>query len=821
MTRIIFIFIYIFLTYQVNTCAQNLPVRRSYIISAISVKGALHVDKDIIILAGGLRLGQSYTIGGDEGVKAIRNLWKQGLFGDIKIIIDSIVENKIYLCYDLEEKPRLSKVLFNRVVTKSHVEKLNELLSSYKGKVLTDEVQASISRIITNYYNQLGYLDFELEFLNAPDSNVFNSVISKYSATLGKKSKISSLVFVGNKNIDSRSLAKKTKNSRPRIWWNPFRKALFDFNKLDEDILAIYNVYQAKGYRDVSVSVDTGRLFGKNYAIRYNIIEGQKYFIRNISLEGNTVYPDTLILSLLNFKFGDIYDRERLLSNIEMDANGRDVKSLYMDNGYLFFQISCIESKIENDSVDLLLRIVEGSQASIRNILVTGNTKTSDHVVLREIRTKPGQKFSRSDIIRTTRELSQLGYFDAEQMGVVPTPIPQDGSVDIEYKVSERSNDQVELSGGWGANQIVGSLGLVLNNFSVKKILDPKSWDPVPSGDGQRLSVRVQSNGRFFQSYNFSFTEPWLGGKQPNSLTLSGYVSVQVPNGLPRSDSNRQSITIRGISLSYGKRLKKPDDYFTIIHSINFQQFELVKNFSTVFFPNGISNNFFIKETISRSSVDQLIFPRSGSNVSLSFQITPPYSYLSGMLGKTQSQDVVRWTEYYKSRLDFVNYSKIIDNLILMTRFQFGWLGTFSRVQKNVPFGRFYLGGDGIMGFNLDDRELIGLRGYENNSLTPNISGNLLGANSFQKYTMELRYPLSLNPSATIYVTSFVEAGNSFLQFSDFNPFYNFRSAGFGVRVYLPMFGLLGVDWGYGFDTVPNNLNAGKGNIHISINQNF
>jgi outer membrane protein insertion porin family len=495
-----------------------------------------------------------------------------------------------------------------------------------------------------------------------------------------------------------------------------------------------------------------------------------------------------------------------------------------MDDGYLFFQVSSHESRVEGDSIDLMVRVVEGAQATVRRVTVKGNDKTSDHVIIRELRTRPGQKFSRSDVMRTTRELSQLGYFDPEQLGVVPTPNPQDGTVDIEYKVTERSNDQVELSGGWGAGQVVGSLGLVLNNFSTRKMFNPKAWTPVPGGDGQRVSVRAQSNGRFFSSYNLSFTEPWLGGKKPNSFTVSGYVSIQVPNGLPRSNPLRQSITIKGTSVSFGQRLKKPDDFFTVVHSVNFQQFVLVNNQNTAFLPDGVSNNFFFKETLSRNSVDQPIFPRSGANLSLVAQIAPPYSLLGRKLRPdATAQERYKWVEYHKWRFDFQQYTKLVGNLVLMSRIQYGWLGNYTQETGEVPFGRFYVGGDGIMGFALDDRELIGLRGYQNNSLTPRDpqTSQLLGATAFQKYTMELRYPLSLNPSATIYATTFLEAGNSFRKVRQFDPFLNYRSAGVGVRVFLPMFGLLGVDWGYGMDPVPGAGEVHKGNVHISIGQSF
>jgi len=797
-------------------------VVRSYTIAGIRTEGARYADNDVIIMIGGLKIGSRYTISGEEGAKAVRNLWKQGLFGDISIAIDSIIQDKIYLAYVLKEYPRLSRVTFNRKVSKGRAEEIIESLKGYKGRILTEEVRGNIDRIVKKYFINKGYFKVQVNNRIDPDTTMINSVNYAVQVILGPKVRLSQVLLEGNRIVSSRILLKQMKGTKPRVWWNPFRIGKWDPEKFNEDKLKLIKYYQRNGYRDARILTDSVFLTNENeLAIQIKIWEGNPFFIRSINFSGNTIHPDSLLLELLGVKSGELYNKELIESRLQMDAAGRDISSLYMDDGYLFFQIDAQESSVIQDSVDLLVRINEGSQATIRNLKVQGNTKTSEHVIVREIRTRPGQKFSRSDVIRTTRELSQLGYFDPEQLGVVPTPNPQHGTVDIEYKVVERSNDQVELSGGWGAGQVVGSLGLVLNNFSARKLFDPKAWAPVPGGDGQRLSVRAQSNGRFFQSYNFSFTEPWLGGKAPNSLSVSAYVSIQnqAPLGAPK-----QSIVIRGASVSLGKRLRKPDDFFTLLHSLNIQQFDLNNNQTTFFFPNGISNNIFIKETLSRNSVDQPIFPRSGANVSLSAQITLPYSLIGREIKSGMSaSERYKWMEYHKWRFDLTQYQRLLGNLVVMSRVQFGFLGSYNSIFGDVPFGRFYVGGDGIMGFNLDDRELIGLRGYGNNSLTPRdqFSGQFVGATAFQKYTMELRYPLSLNPSATIYVTSFLEAGNSFSKIKSFNPFYNYRSAGVGVRVFLPMFGLLGVDWGYGFDSVPGQSSANKGNVHISIGQSF
>ena len=777
------------------------------------------------MMIAGLREGQRFTLLGEEGAKAVRNLWKQGLFGNVQIRVDSVVEEQIYLCLVLEEKPRLSKVVFNRKVSKAKAEEMTESLKSFKGKILTDEVKGNISRVVRKYYTDKGYLEVKVVLNTIPDTNQINASTLNVSVEPGAKVRVASLQLTGNTALDAKNVMRILKTARPRVRWNPLRNGKWDPEKFEEQKTKLIRRYQRMGYRDARILRDSVFSIGDGQmGVLVELFEGKPYFVRRLEIEGNSVHSDSLLLGLLGMKPGDLYNKELIESKLQMDPSGRDISSLYMDDGYLFFQVSSHESRVEGDSIDLMVRVVEGAQATVRRVTVKGNDKTSDHVIIRELRTRPGQKFSRSDVMRTTRELSQLGYFDPEQLGVVPTPNPQDGTVDIEYKVTERSNDQVELSGGWGAGQVVGSLGLVLNNFSTRKMFNPKAWTPVPGGDGQRVSVRAQSNGRFFSSYNLSFTEPWLGGKKPNSFTVSGYVSIQVPNGLPRSNPLRQSITIKGTSVSFGQRLKKPDDFFTVVHSVNFQQFVLVNNQNTAFLPDGVSNNFFFKETLSRNSVDQPIFPRSGANLSLVAQIAPPYSLLGRKLRPdATAQERYKWVEYHKWRFDFQQYTKLVGNLVLMSRIQYGWLGNYTQETGEVPFGRFYVGGDGIMGFALDDRELIGLRGYQNNSLTPRDpqTSQLLGATAFQKYTMELRYPLSLNPSATIYATTFLEAGNSFRKVRQFDPFLNYRSAGVGVRVFLPMFGLLGVDWGYGMDPVPGAGEVHKGNVHISIGQSF
>jgi outer membrane protein insertion porin family len=797
---------------------------RDFVIGGIQVEGTQFLDREVLVMLSGLRVGETVTVPGDKISKAVQQLWKQGLFGDVSIVVDRVEGETIFLKYILEELPRLSRFAFSRNLKKGQVDDINDKLKIYRGKIVTENMKKTSEAIIRDFYTEKGYWDVKVELTEQVDTNMANAVIMRATVKLGKKVKIGEVRFDGNEALSSKKLKKSMKGTKEYQKWNIFRNAKFLEEKYEEDKNRLMARYQTEGYRDARIVRDTIFRNDENrFSIHIKLEEGQRYYFRDIRFVGNTLYSDSVLSKILGIERGEVYNRETLDTRLQIDPNGRDISSLYMDNGYLFFNVTPVEVRVEKDSIDLEIRIYEGSQAIINKVTVSGNDKTSDHVIIRELRTRPGQKFSRSDIIRTTRELNQLGYFDPEQLGVVPIPNPANGTVDIEYKVVERSNDQVELSGGWGAGQVVGSLGLVLNNFSARKFFQKDAWKPVPSGDGQRASIRVQSNGRFFQSYNISFTEPWLGGKQPNALTVSAYTSIQ-SNGLPRADVRREGITINGISVSLGRRLTVPDDYFTLVHSVNYQQFILNNNRQTVFLPNGVSNNFFFRETLSRNSIDQPIYPRSGSSVTLTLQITPPYSLLGRRdFADLPAEDRFKWIEYHKWRFDSQYYLKLVGDLVLLTRVQFGFMANFDPSFGNIPFGRYYVGGDGIMGFNLDDRELIGLRGYQNNTLTPRdpITGQFLGATTFQKYTMELRYPITLNPSATIFVTSFLEGGNSFLRVNQFDPFNNFRSAGAGVRVFLPMFGLLGVDWGYGFDRVPGLENANRGNIHISIGQNF
>lgn len=818
---------------QNDTLYNFSETAKEYKVAAVKVEGTRFLDPDILIIISGVRPGKTIKIPGEELPNAIKKLWKQGLFGDVKIRIDSIVGDQIYLTYVLQEKPKISKFAFNSSLKKGDVDDINDDIKKYKGAVLTENVKQSCTNLIRSHYLKKGYFNIDVAYEEVPDTTATNAVFLKIKVNPGNKYRIGEVVFEGNTAISSAKALRTFKKVKPYIWWNVFRGSKFSQGEFVEDQEKLIGKYKNLGYLNAAIAQDTFYPISDNrLRVLVKIDEGRQFFFRNVTVAGNTIYPDSLLESILGVKKGDVFNQSLLDQRLYMDQSGRDITSLYMDNGYLFFQLNPTQIPVGEDSIDLMVNISEGTQATINKITIKGNEKTNDHVIMRELRTKPGQKFSRNDIIRTTRELGQLGFFDPEQINIVPYPNPATGTVDLEYTVVEKSSDQVELSGGFGGRFFVGSLGLTLNNFSAKNALNPKKWAPVPTGDGQKLGIRAVANALYFRSYNLSFTEPWLGGKKPNSFGVSLYSSQQL-NGIAKytDDSlgnrvlnpNHGSLTIYGASISLGKRLKKPDDFFNILHSINYQRYEINKYGSiNAFLSNGSANSIFIRETLSRNSVgDNPIFPTYGSNITLSLAMTPPRSLFTDVpFEKASAEDRYKWIEYHKWRFDGAWYTSLTGKFVLATQVQLGFLGGYS---KNIeqPFGRFFVGGSGLTGFNLDDRELIRLRGYADNSIGPRVNINPIGGKMFQKFTAELRYPVSLNPQASVYILGFLEAGNNFANIRSFQPFNNMKSAGAGIRVFLPMFGLLGVDWGYGFDNNPNFNITKRGNLHISIGQTF
>ena len=585
--------------------------------------------------------------------------------------------------------------------------------------------------------------------------------------------------------------------------------------------MKLIDKYNELGFRDAYIVKDTFYMKGNLAYIDITVDEGPRYYFRNIDFVGNTKYPTELLRQILNIEKGDVYNQKRLMENISMNQDGNDISSLYMNDGYLFFYATPTEVLVENDSIDIEIRIREGQQAIYNRISVSGNTKTNDNVILREVTTLPGQLFNRADIIRSQQVLLSLGYFNQEKMDVRPTPNEADGTVDIEYIVEETSSDQLELSAGYGAAGFVLSAGVSFNNFSFKKFFKKDAWTPIPSGDGQKLALKISVSTKWYQSYSLTFVEPWLGGKKPNTLSANVYYQRQT-NGYTKSNDAYAAIDIIGANLTISRKLKWPDDYFQVSHSLIYQYYR-VYNYGSVFiFSNGYANNISYKFTIMRNSVNAPIYPREGSEISFSVQATPPYSLFTKKdYSSLTDQEKYKFLEFHKWKLNLSWYTKIVDNLVLNVRMKAGFIGWYNKRIGAPPFERFYLGGDGLSGWALDGREVIGMRGYDDEALTVRENGNYVGGTIFNKFTAELRYPITLNPSATIYVLAFVEAGNTWTDKRQYSPFNLYKSAGLGVRIYLPMFGLLGFDWGYGFDEVPGLKDAAGSRFHISINQSI
>ncbi|MCC6385067.1 MAG: outer membrane protein assembly factor BamA [Bacteroidia bacterium] len=764
---------------------------KEYTIGAISVSGIKYLDENVLKALTGLAVGDKIRIPGDKISDAIEKLWKQGILSDIKVEYTRIEGNTIFLNLALQEKPRLSRFSFTGI-KKGDADKLRELLKLVSGKIITESLILSTESQVKNFYVDKGFWDTEVSITTQDDSIGKNSMSMIVAVNKHKKVRIRQINITGNTAVKDGKLRRAMKGTKEKKWYKIFTVSKFNEENFIEDKIKLQNKLTEKGYRDAKIISDSVyRLPGSvNLAIDIKIDEGDRYYFRNITWVGNTKYTSAQLNQQLGIKKGDVYSSKQLDEGLFSSAAGRDITSLYMDDGYLFFQVNPVEVKVESDSIDLEMRIYEGKQATINKVFVTGNTKTNDKVIMREIRTKPGQLFSRTDIIRTQRELAQLGYFDPEKLNVVPTPNPADGTVDIEYVVEEKPSDQVELSGGWGAGMVVGTLGVTFNNFSARNILKRQYWTPLPAGDGQRLSLRFLTNGKAYQSYNVSFTEPWVGGKKPNALSVAYFHSVRNFNEL-------QKYTTDGVLVGLGKRLKWPDDFFSIYYEGSYNYF-VIKNYGGFIFTNGFANSLSFSATLSRNSVDQPIYPRRGANVGLTLQLTPPYSsFTKKDYSDATPQEKYKFIEYHKWKFNATWFTTLVGSkLVMASRAQFGFLGYYSKGIGQSPFERFYLGGDGLSGdYTLYGNDIIGMRGFDASALSP-----VNGAIAYDKYSIEFRYPISLNPNATLYGLGYLEAGNSWSQFRDFNPFDLRRSAGFGVRIFLPMFGLLGLDWGWPFD---------------------
>ena len=822
---------------------------KEYNIAATEIEGITTLDKNVLRLVSGLVPGQRVKVPGEKFSDAIKALWKQGFFDDVQINVDKIIGNDIFLKIVLIEKPRLAGFKFKGVSKKSEADEIRKKVHLITGKIVTDQLIGNTKNIVKDYYKDKGYFGAKVDVKTEEDKLSKNKVALTIIVDKGEKVRVQDVVFHGNTVIKSGGFSFKRgfglrgrlKDTKRYRWYTFFNSGKYLEDNLEKDLPKIIDKYQTLGYRDARIAKDTVYFVSPNRVkIDITIDEGHKYYFHNITWAGNSKYRSGQLDTILGIKKGDVFNQGVLDQKLYSNPSGYDISSLYMDDGYLFFQITPSEVNVQNDSIDLEIHLYEGKQAIINRVTVVGNSKTNDHVIMREIRTKPGQLFRRSDIMRTQQVLQQLGYFNAEKLGVEPKPNPADGTVDIQYTVEEKPNDQIELSGGYGSGRIIGTLGVTFNNFSARNFFKKDSWSPLPSGDGQRLSVRAQSSGIYYQSYNVSFSEPWLGGKKPNSLTVGAYYTVQNFNGVGRTvkvngihvtNPNASYMTSMTGNIGFGKRLKWPDDYFSLSIGETYSYYVL-HNASVFAFPTGYVNNVKTNINISRNSLQgNPIFPTGGSNISLTAVVTPPYSLMNGKnydalttAGKYQFLEFQKYkftTQWY---MQLTNQKapdgKEARNLILKTAFGFGILGYYNSKVGVAPFERFYMGGSGLTGYSLDGREIIALRGYADNSIS---GADGKGTSIIAKYTMELRYPISLNPQATIFALAFAEAGNAEQVYKDFNPFNVKRSAGVGVRIFLPMFGLLGLDYGWGFDAVPYNASTGngKGQFHFTIGANL
>lgn len=806
---------------QEKPFSYELPKR--YCIKEITITGVKFLNPDVLISMTAISIGDTIQVPGEAITKAVKKLWGQGLFSNVDIKASRIDGDDIYLEISLTEQPRLTTVNFTGI-RKGEADDLKDKLKLRSGSQLTQATLENSVHIIKKHYRAKGFLNVEVNPVLENDTIISNGTKLTFNIQKNERVKIGEISFEGNKAYSQARLRRALKKIHRRDL-NIFKSAKYieaDYDESMDNLIAFYNEH---GYRDFKILSDSIYTINpKRIGIHFKIFEGPQYHINNIEWVGNTKLPAEALNAVLGMKKGDVYDKSLLEKRLFTDENS--ISTLYMDDGYLFFHIEPVEVRIQNDSVDLEMRIYEGNQATVNRVIITGNTKTNEHVIRREIWSKPGYLFSKSEITRTLRELGQMGHFDPEKLGIDPLPNQADGTVDLKYSVEEKANDQLEISGGWGNKMFVGTLGIRFSNFSVRRIFDKNAWRPVPSGDSQSLAIRASTNGTYYKAFSLSFTEPWLGGRKPTNFSFSLYRTIQTGGVSYFYQSSNKYFRVSGASVGIGTRLKWPDDYFTIYNELGIQNYKL-SNWSGYFiFTDGQSNNLSYKITLGRNSTDQMIYPRTGSNFSLSLQITPPYSLFNGKdYSKPMSDsEKYKWIEYHKWTGRIQWYFPLVENLVLYTNFQIGVMGYFNSKLGHSPFEGFDLGGDGMSGYNLYGKETIGLRGYQNGSLTPyvRIGESLVGnAHLYDKYTIELRYPISLKPQAAIYLLTFLEAGNAWQNAGDFNPFNVHRSAGVGARFFLPMLGMLGVDWGYGFDKVPGRPDAHKGQFHFIIGMPF
>lgn len=853
---------------------QNSRIAREYTIADVRITGIRHLDTSIVYSIANLHPGDKFMHpGSDIFGKSIANLWRQKLFSDIEILVTRVDDDKVWLEIQVQERPRLGNFKFVGI-KKSEEEDILAKVNLTKQTIITENTRREIIENTTKFYQEKGYRNTKVWIDEREDTSFVNSNKLTIYVEKSGKVKIDNIRFFGNENVDDFRLKKQMKGTKEmgkatlkadkepspygetqpfsfnqwlKEWgflslsktkmmldpWFRFKLsgAKLDDKKYEEDKEKVLDYYNSLGYRDAQIVADTFLLTKTgNMNVDIKVDEGRKYYFGNITWKGNAKFSDSVLQAFLGIEKGDIYNLSILNKRLGKEASpeGGDISGLYMDDGYLFFRAEPVETAVYNDTIDYEIRITEGPQARIKNVTISGNEKTKDHVIRRELRTVPGELFSRSDLIRSQRELANLNYFNQETINPGVVPNADDGTVDINWKLEEKSSDQLELSAGWGGGiGLTGTLGVTFNNFSIKNILKKSAWDPLPTGDGQRLSLRYQSNGRAFRSMNFSFTEPWLGGKKRNSFTI-GFNNSKFSNAfdpltgrMDRARSDTNFLKTSGVSFALGKQLKWPDDYFNLVFTLNFTKYKLANY--PIFdanFTSGVSNNISAKIALQRSSVFDPIFPRSGSNFIASVQFTPPYSLINPRLEKSENR--YKNPEYHKWRFNaewYVPLGKPMGaektrQFVLKIAAKYGYMGRYNSKLEYSPFERFQVGDAGLTNnFGLLGYDIIAHRGYPvyQNS-DPRINPDQQNATQFftifNKYQLELRFPLVTNPSSTIYALTFFEAANGWFSYKDYNPFRLRRSVGVGMRFYLPMFGLLGFDYGIGLDRM-NSSNPG------------
>jgi len=800
---------------------------KEYIIGGTTLSGAQFIDKEVIITLSKLIKGESILLPGEATSTAIKTLWAQGLFDDVELNISKLVGDTVYFDIQVVERPRLSSFELNGL-SKSQKTDITEKLNSKSGKsIINENTYNSTTGIINKYLAEKGYFFTKIDYKTKPDPNMENGVVLQVFVDRGRKVKVHSITFTGNEAFKAKQLRKYLKKTKQQAFYKVFGSGKFSKEKYAEDKEKLVAKMQEKGYRDATIIKDTTfKHSEKSIDVKIDVYEGPKYYVGNITWAGNAKYATKDLARVLGIEKGEIFSEEKL--NVKLHGNGAesdDVSSIYLNDGYLTFNVDPIQTRIYNDTVDLEIRIYEGPQYTNNRITVKGNTITNDRVVLRAVRTRPGDKFSKELLVRTVRDIGQLGNFDESKTVPTPKPNPSDGTVDIEYAVEEKPSDQVELSGGFGGGRVIGTIGLTFNNFSLRNLFNPKAYKPLPKGDGQKLSLRGQTNGSYYQSYSFSFSEPWLGGKKPVSFGLSAFTSLQNYSGT--NSASAQRIRLNGVTVSLGRMLKWPDNYFQLTHSVNVQQYVL-QNYPGYLFSTGTSYNLNLTQEISRDSRNSPIFPTEGSLFKFTIQATPPYSLLNNTNYATASdKQKYRFTEYHKWKFEGQWFQRLAGKFVVKAQAQFGFLGSYNSAVGQSAFERFKLGGDGMQGFDfLQGSELITMRGYANNVVIPstattaqqiNIARNS-GSPIYSKYVMELRYPVIASQQATAYLVGFAEGGNTWNKFADYNPFNIRRSAGIGARIFLPIFGMLGIDYGHAFDDIQGVPDA-KQSFTFSIAQ--